>query len=369
MKRQLMVLALTAGCMGAAAAASIATGNLLAVDQSAGTSQQGALFIVDQSSGNRTLFSDFGNSAQGQTGVDPNGVGWMPAGLLGLLSSAEAVVTDGSAGTNGQGALFEVDPSTGNRTQLSDFGNSVQGDVGQDPSGVLVVPGLLGLTAQILVVDPMAGTNGQGAIFSVNSSGSRALLTDFGVGTNQGVYPDSMVYWPGLLGLLGSTVLVADGSAGTNGQGELFTVDPGTGARSVLSDFGNTTQGWVDANPESTPMSVTISPSGAIYVLVQELSLGGGGAVVQVNPSNGYRTLITDFGTGTTAQTAAAPNGITWLSSSGLLGVTDADGGPEGNGALLTVNPSTYQVGTLSDFGNAGQGALGSDPSGLTLAQ
>ncbi|PMQ05936.1 hypothetical protein DyAD56_06725 [Dyella sp. AD56] len=369
MKRKLMVLALSVGCIGVAAAASIATGNLLAVDQSAGTNQQGALFIVDQSSGNRTLFSDFGSSAQGDTGVDPSGVGWMPAGLLGLLGSAEAIVTDSSAGTNGQGALFEVDPVTGYRAQLSDFGNSVQGDVGQDPSGVLVVPGLLGLTAQILVVDPMAGTNGQGAIFSVNSSGSRALLTDFGVGTNQGVYPDSMVYWPGLLGLLGSTILVADGSAGTNGQGELFTVDPGTGTRNVLSDFGNSAQGWVDTNPESTPMSVTISPSGAIYVLVQELSSGGGGAVVQVNPTNGFRTLLTDFGTGSTAQTAIAPNGITWLSSSGLLGVTDADGGPEGNGALLTVNPSTYQVQTLSDFGNANQGALGSDPSGLTLAQ
>lgn len=370
MKRQLTVLALTAGCIGVAAAASIATGNLLAVDQSAGTSQQGALFIVDQSSGNRTLFSDFGNSAQGPTGVDPNGVGWMPAGLLGLLGSNGPVVTDGSAGTNGQGALFKVDPTTGNRTLFSDFGNSAQGDLGLDPSGVLVVSVLPGLTVpKIFVVDPMAGTNGQGAIFSVNRSGARSLLSDFGVGTNQGVYPDSMVYWPGLLGLLGSTVLVADGSAGTNGQGELFTVDPGTGARNVLSDFGNSTQGWVDTNPESTPMSVTISPSGAIYVLVQELSLGGGGAVVQVNPSNGYRTLLTDFGTGTAAQTAIAPNGITWLSSSGLLGVTDADAGPEGNGALLTVNPSTFQVGTLSDFGNAGQGALGADPSGLTLAQ
>lgn len=369
MKRKLLVLALTAGCIGVAAAASIATGDLLAIDQTAGTNQQGALFIVDQSSGNRTLFSDFGNGAQGATGVDPNGVGWMPAGLLGLLGSAEAMVTDGSAGTNGQGALFKVDPTTGNRTQLSDFGNSLQGDVGQDPSGVLVVPGLLGLSAGVFVIDPLAGTNGQGAIFSVDGSGNRTLLSDFGVGDNQGVYPDSMAYWPGLLGLLGDTILVADGSAGTNDQGALFTVDPNAGTRNVLSDFGDSTEGWVDTNSESTPMSVTISPSGAIYVVVQELSSGGGGAVVQVNPSTGYRTLITNFSTGTGEQTAIAPNGITWLSSLGLLGVTDADGGPEENGTLLTVNPSNGQVGTLSDFGNANQGALGSEPSGLTLAQ
>lgn len=367
MKRKILALALAAGCIGVAAAASIATGNLLAVDQTAGTSQLGALFIVDQSTGNRVLFSDFGDTAQGDTGVDPNAVGWQPAGLLG---SAEAFVTDGSAGTNGQGALFGVDPTTGNRTLVSDFGDSTQGDVGQDPSGVLVVPGLLDLdTAGVLVVDPMAGTNGQGAIFVVDSSGNRTTLSDFGVGNDQGQYPDSMAYYPGLLGLLGNTVLVADGSAGTNQQGELFTVNPTTGARTVLSDFGNSAQGWVDTNPQSTPVSVTVSPSGQIYVLVQELSSGGGGAVVQVDPSTGDRTLVTDFGTGTNAQTAIAPNGITWLSSSGLLGVTDEDGGPEGNGTLLTVDPSSGNVGTLSDFGNASQGAQGSEPSGLAVAQ
>jgi hypothetical protein len=370
MKRKLLILALAAGCVGVAAAASIATGNVLVIDQTAGTASDGALFIVNQDTGFRTLFSDFGNTTQGDTGVDPNSVAWMPAGLLGLLGPAQTFVTDGSAGTNGQGALFEVDPNSGSRTLVSDFGNSEQGDVGQDPSGVLVVPGLLGLdTAGILVVDPMAGTNAQGAVFLVNSSGTRTTLSDFGVGDNQGQYPNSMAYYPGVLGLLGETVLVTDGSAGTNAQGALFTVDPSSGARTVLSDFGNTQQGWVDSNPQSTPMSVTVSPSGSIYVLVQELSSGGGGAIVQVDPSTGYRTLITDFGTGTGSQSAIAPNGITWLPSTSELGVTDADAGPEGNGVLFTVDPTSGQVGTFSDFGNTDQGTPGSEPSGLAVAQ
>jgi hypothetical protein len=371
MNRKTLACMLTLGWAGVAVAASITTGNVLVIDQTAGTAQNGALFTVDQNVGSRVLFSDFGNSTQGPTGIDPNSVGWMPAGLLGLLGGpAEAWVTDGSAGTNGQGALFEVDPATGNRTLLSDFGNSVQGDLGEYPSGVVVVPGLLGLdTAAVLVIDPLAGTNGQGALFSVDSSGNRTTLSDFGTGSNQGQYPDGMAYWPGLLGLLGNVVLVSDGSAGTNSQGALFAVNPSTGARTVISDFGNTAQGWVDSNSQSTPMGVTISPSGGIYVLVQELSTGGGGAVVQVNPSTGSRTLITNFGTGTNGQTAIAPDGIAWLPSSGLLGVTDADAGPEGSGELLTVNPATGQVGTLSDFGNTAQGAPGSDPSGLAVAQ
>lgn len=369
MKRKLVAIALASGFAGVALASSIVTGDLLAIDQTAGTSQLGGLFIVDHNSGTRTLFSDFGNASQGATGVDPNSVGSMPAALLGLLAPAETLVTDGSAGTNGQGALFEVNETTGNRTLLSDFGSSAQGTLGQDPSGVLVIsPGLLNWSG-VLVVDPMGGTNGQGAIFSISSSGNRTLITDFGDSTGpQGQYPDSMAYFPGLLGI-GSTVLVADGSAGTNAEGELFTVDPATGARTVLSDFGNGAQGWVDPNPQSTPMSVTVSSSGQIFVLVQELSSGGGGAVIQVDPSTGIRTLLSDFSNSSEGATGIAPNGITWLPSLGALGVTDADAGPEGSGALFTVNPATGQRGTLSDFGNTGQGPLGSEPSGLGVAQ
>jgi hypothetical protein len=370
MKRKIVALALASGFAGVALASSIVTGDLLAIDQTAGTSQLGALFIVDQNSGDRILFSDFGNSSQGDTGVDPNSVAWMPAALLGLLAPAETLVTDGSAGTNGQGALFEVDPTTGNRTLLSDFGNSAQGTVGQDPSGVLVIsPGLLNWSG-VLVIDPMAGTNGQGGLFSVNSSGDRTLITDFGDSTGpQGQYPDSMAYFPGLLGILGNTVLVADGSAGTNSQGELFTVDPATGTRAVLSDFGNGAQGWVDPDPLSTPMSVTVSPSGQIFVLVQELILGGGGEVIQVDPSSGIRTLVTDFNDSCGGTAAVAPTGIAWLPSSGTLGITDADAGAEGNGTLFTVNPSSGACTVLSDFGNTGQGALGNEPSGLGVAE
>jgi hypothetical protein len=370
MKRKLLTLALAAGFAGVALASSIATGNLLSVDQTAGTSQLGAMFIVDQSSGTRTLFSDFGNSGQGDTGVDPNAVAWMPAELLGLLAPASALVTDGSAGTNAQGALFQVDPNTGNRTLLSDFGNSAQGPLGEYPTGVLSIsPGLLNWSG-VLVVDPYAGTNGQGAVFSVDGSGNRATVIDFGDSTGtQGQYPDSMAYFPGLLGLLGSTVLVADGSAGTNAQGALFSIDPATGTRSVLSDFGDSSEGWVDTNPQSTPVSVMVSPSEQVFVLVQELSTGGGGAVVQVNPSTGYRTLISDFSNLAEGPVGVAPEALTWLPNLGLIGVADSDAGPEGAGAVFTVNPSSGQRGVLSDFGNTGQGPLGAEPTGLAVAQ
>lgn len=368
MKRKLFTIALAAGFAGAALASSIVTGDLLSVDQTAGTSQLGALFIVNQSSGARTLFSDFGNSSQGATGIDPNSVAWMQAQLLGLIP-ASALVTDGSAGTNEQGALYKVDPTNGDRTLLSDFGNSAQGPLGEYPLDVLAIsPELLNWSG-VLVVDPFAGTNGQGAIFSVDASGNRTTVIDFGDSTGApGQYPDSMAYFPGLLGL-GSTVLVADGSAGTNSLGALFSIDPATGTRSLLSDFGNSAQGWVDANTESTPVSVMVDPAGRIFVLVQELSTGGGGAVVQVNPSTGDRTLISDFSNSAEGPVGVAPNTLTWLPRLGVIGVSDSDAGTGGNGTVFTVNSSTGQRAVLSDFGNTGQGPLGSEPGGLAVAQ
>jgi hypothetical protein len=48
--------------------------------------------------------------------------------------AAQAYVNDESAGTGGQGALVRVDPTTGARTLLSDFG--VGANPGVDPDGV-----------------------------------------------------------------------------------------------------------------------------------------------------------------------------------------------------------------------------------------
>jgi hypothetical protein len=119
------------------------------------------------------VLSDFGVGAN--QGVDPIGVAVQANGAI--------LVVDLNAGTNSQGALFEVDPATGSRTVLSDFG--VGANQGVDPRGVAVQP-----NGTILVVDAGAGTNGQGALFVVfPDTGNRTVLSDFGVGANQGVDP------------------------------------------------------------------------------------------------------------------------------------------------------------------------------------
>jgi hypothetical protein len=105
----------------------------LVTDAFAGTNEGGELLAINPLTGVRTLLTDFGNPAEGPLGRDPDGVLWIP-------SASTLVVVDGSAGTNGLGALFAVDRATGNRTVISDFGNSAQGAVlGSYPNGVAVV--------------------------------------------------------------------------------------------------------------------------------------------------------------------------------------------------------------------------------------
>ena len=356
------------GLTGGALAASLASGTLLSVDQTAGASNLGQLFTVNPNTGQRAVFSDFNNPAQGVLGVDPNAVGWKPPGLLGLIPGA-VLVTDGSGGTNQQGALYTIDPSTGQRVLFSDFGNSAQGPLGGYPESMLITPGLLGLSNSILVCDPFAGTNGQGAIFSIDGSGNRSTMIDFGdTNGTQGVYPDSMALYTGLLGL-GNAVLVSDGSAGTNAHGALFKIDPVTKTRSVLSDFGNASQGWVDSNPLSTPISVLVTPADTIYVLVDEAGTNGAGALVKVDAVTGNRTLVSDFGSAAQGSLGADPSALVWLPNVGGIGVSDSYAGTQGDGEIWLVNPSTGARTILSDFGNTAQGALGAEPTGLVLTQ
>ncbi|MEO6919104.1 MAG: hypothetical protein ABI171_08835 [Collimonas sp.] len=352
-------------------------GSILSIDSTAGTAADGQLFVINPQSGQRSVLSDFGLSSSGPLGIDPNAVTWLPATLLG--PSAGILVSDGSAGTGGRGALFKVDPLTGTRTLLSDFGNSAEGPLGDYPIGVLAQGGLIDSFPTIYVIDAFAGTNGQGAIFQVDGvNGYRSLISDFG-NSNQGalgVYPDSISWKPGLLGLLGNSIVVADASAGTNLLGGVFVVNPVTGVRTLLSDFGNSVQGPVDSNPLSGPNSIVVAPAwssqaGNIFVLDAKAGSNSKGELVKVSVTTGYRTIISDFGNSLQGPIASGfePTGaLTWQAQStgrdGIL-VQDGDAGTNQSGALYSVNPTTGIRTLLSDFGNASLGSLGSLPAGL----
>jgi hypothetical protein len=157
------------------------------------------------------------------------------------LLPGDSLVVDFDGGTNGKGALFRVSPATGARTLLSDFGSGA--NQGLLPAGVAVEA-----AGTILVADRGDGTNSQGALFRVDpSTGARTLLSDFGSGANQGGEPF------GVAVEAAGTLLGIDRDAGTNFQGALFRVDPSTGVRTLLSNFGS------GADQGSDPFGVAVA--------------------------------------------------------------------------------------------------------------
>lgn len=115
--------------IGSSAQAQLKAGDLLVIVPIAGTIACtigpvpigcGALFVVNPETGQRTVLSDFGNPAQGSLGKLPTSVVVGRAGqiFVSTRSSADPAFVGG--------ALFEVDPETGHRTLLSNF---AQGEI------------------------------------------------------------------------------------------------------------------------------------------------------------------------------------------------------------------------------------------------
>ena len=299
----------------------------------------GMLFRVNGVSGARTLISDFRSPAQGPVGDTPVGLAVEAAGTI--------LVTDTFAGTNMQGGLFRVDAATGARTLLSDFGNAAQGPTGNQAYDVAIEA-----AGTILVLDYFAATDGKGALFRVDpDTGDRTLLSDFG---DDAQGPGGTKDPVGVAVEAAGTILIADYGAGTNFLGGLWRVDPVTGTRTLLSDFGNAAQGPTGENP----VSVTVETTGAILVIDPDGGTSGRGALFRVDPGSGTRTLLSDFGDALQGPTGDDPYGVA-VDAAGTILVSDLDAGTGRLGGLFRVDPSTGFRTLLSNFGEVSQGPLG----------
>ena len=95
----------------------------------------GALYLVNLTTGFRTLLTNFGDPNQGPGGSEPEGVTTNDVG--------QPLVADRNGGTefpNNRGSIVLVDVATGDRTVISDFGNPAQGPIGADPTGIAYRP-------------------------------------------------------------------------------------------------------------------------------------------------------------------------------------------------------------------------------------
>jgi hypothetical protein len=191
----------------------------------------GLVFKVDPVSGKRSLISDFQNAQQGPTGFPAN----VTAGTCDAIYAVDQAIG---------GKLFKV-LIDGTRTLVSDAANALQGPAWQ-------VPFALGLDADgsILVTDRGVSGGGEHAgLWHVDAtSGFRTMITDSGAVNGTHSAPQSVMLDADGNLLMGD----AEGphwlGTGTycweyGDCGALFGVDRATGALTVLSDFGDLSQG------------------------------------------------------------------------------------------------------------------------------
>lgn len=263
-------------------------------------------------------------------------------------ASQHATLGPGDVLVMNSASLLEIDPTTGASHTLSDFRDASQGPTLplQPPrpffGGVVVES-----PATVLVAHSHFGS--KGAVLRVEvSTGSRTILTDFGDPT-QGPLAHPA-------GVTGQLTILPSGDLLAIDMEILFRVDRVSGMRTIVSDFGD---------PRGGPLidfltGLASDEFGQVFVGdVQGAGQSGQGAVLRVDTTTGIRIIVSDFGDAAQGPTGAA--GFLAVDLGGRIVVSDGQGD-----RLVRVDPLTGARTLLSDFDNPLQGRT-SQPRGLAV--
>jgi uncharacterized repeat protein (TIGR03803 family) len=235
--------------------------------------------------------------------------------------------TAATGGTNGQGVVFKID-TTGHETVVYHF----SGGDGGGPLGVVIdsAGNLYGATAS-------GGALSFGVVFKIDADGEQVLYSFKGAA--DGGNPVSGVSLDAAGNLYGAT------AHGGYGFGVIFKVDP-AGEESVVYNFSG----------GSPAAGVTLDASDNLYGTTP---LPGNGVVYKVNLS-GQETILTSF---TTVAGANGPQGPIAMDAAGNLYGAALYGGPGGDGVVYKLSPTGHET-TLYAFSG---GTGGGYPQGVTL--
>jgi Ca2+-binding RTX toxin-like protein len=206
----------------------------------------------------------------------------------------------------------------------------------------------------IVVADPNA-FGGNGGLIAVNpDTGSQTAVSNDSI-SSQGLFrdPTGVAFDP-----RSGSLIVADSTA-FGGTGGLIRVDPSTGQQTALSSNAISSQGFF-----ADPTGVAIAPSGMLLV-ADAGALGGGGAIIAVDPGTGAQSVVSDNAIAPTPA-FVNPTGIA-VESGGSILVADPDTpASSGKGAIIAVDPATGQKRLITN-NDSSQSKTFSDPRGVTV--
>jgi hypothetical protein len=278
------------------------------------------------------------------------------------LTSGDIVVVDGGGlipgtGLFAPGVLFRVDPVTGERHIFSNFAHPGQGPRGKHPAAAAFDG-----AGNLLAVATSAERDPAGVMFRVHpGTGVRTVVSDFGDST-QG--PRGVALADVTTDVTGNIlVLAADG--GANHRGLLFGVHPVTGERHIISNFNRLSQGPRGVNPAA----LAVDTAGNILVVDKDAGADERGVLFSVDPSPGFRRVVTNFNRPVRGPLGVDPSDVA-LDPGGNILVIDPEvqaGGAQHRGRLLSVHPGNGTRLLLSDFTDPTQGLLGLLPISVTI--
>jgi uncharacterized repeat protein (TIGR03803 family) len=183
------------------------------------------------------------------------------------------------------------------------------------------------------------GTAGYGTVFSINSeTGAKTAVYSF-AGGSDGAYPQAALL------SVGSTLYGTTWSGGTSGNGTVFSINPATGAEAVVHSFAGGADG-------ASPLAALISVGGMLYGTTSSGGTTGNGTVFSINPATGAETVLYSFAGGTDG---AGP-GAALLNDGGIFYGTTELGGTTGNGTVFSINPATGAETVLYSFEGGADG-------------
>jgi uncharacterized repeat protein (TIGR03803 family) len=253
--------------------------------------------------------------------------------------------TTATGGDYGQGVVFSLDPNTAAQSVIYSFGPSDKRTDAANPEAVPIdVQGILyGTTTE-------GGSYNSGAVYALDpNTGIETVLHSFGFGSDGAAPISSLI---NLEGMLYGTTPTGGGSSGS-GSGTVFSVDPGTGAETVLYSFcsqSNCTDG-------QAPFGSLVAMKGILYGTT---SFGGAfdsGTVFSLDPVTGAESVLYSFCHQPHCTDGANPTaGL--VDANGILYGTTASGGigngycGGGCGTVFAFDPATGTETALHNFCN-----------------
>ncbi|HEY3637408.1 MAG TPA: choice-of-anchor tandem repeat GloVer-containing protein [Rhizomicrobium sp.] len=304
-------------------------GTLYGTTETGGNGDYGTVFSYNLAAATGTIVYRFCSKKLCKDGAQPiGGVIGVRGMLYGTTPMGGKYEDCGVGNKLGCGTVFALDPATGvERTRLSFSNNATYGEI--PLSTLLDVKGTLYGTTEY--GGSGSCDNGCGTVFSLKGNKETVLYSFQNNGTD-GSYPVAgLINVKGILyGTTGGGGSYGICDSRKPGCGTVFSIDPATGAETVIHAFGNGTDGTL-------PLAAPVYVKGKLY----GTTLGGGntgctggcGTVFSIDLATGSETVEYAFCSLQNCVDGSGP-----ISSPALIDVDGVLYGTTGNGGAGSCN-------------------------------